>query len=201
MPPTSKRHKMPRQALCGHLFFTEVSNAMKTANKRQLQAEDCPEPPVNDAAAVQYEAMSAFWKEEVLRAAQDKARHDAMPDGDPAKKKLAKTTKPSLKAAVWQMAKRPFYWTAALHGAPLLCGARRLYRPRVLTTSIDACLRPRPLSAACGARCKRPRGFRLSGGLGTRRRPCSCSSWSRGARTRRRSSATSTCWTAPPTCR
>ena len=138
--PTIERYKVPRQATFGHPFFGEVSEAMQASNKRQLQAEDCPEPPSSDAAAQQYETLQTLWKEEVQRSKRDRAEHAALPADDPKKQKEPKP--PSLQTAVWRMAKRPFCLTAGLHAIHIVlqfAGPLMLNRILQLLADIQKC--------------------------------------------------------------
>jgi|TARA_B110001469_G_scaffold110317_1_gene111978 ABC-type multidrug transport system fused ATPase/permease subunit len=109
-----KRYKVPHQSLCGQPLFGEVSAAIRSANKRQLQPEDCPEPPASDASAKQFETMQILWKEEMQRAFHDKVAHELLsaPPIDP--KKAPQPA--SLQSVVWRMAQQPFWASAFLHG-------------------------------------------------------------------------------------
>ena len=118
-------------------MFGEVSGAIRAASKRQLQPEDCPEPPASDASAKQFETMQVLWKEEMQRASQDKAAHELLSE-DP--KKVPKPA--SLQSVVWRMAQQPFWASAFLHGIHVVlqfAGPLMLNRILQLIASIQKC--------------------------------------------------------------
>lgn len=137
---SKNRYTVPRQSLCGQPLFGEVSDAIRAASKRQLEPEDCPEPPASDVSAKQFETMQALWKEEIKRASQDKAMHEALPSDDPKKKKA--TRSPSLQTVVWRMAEQPFYASAILHSIHVVlqfAGPLMLNRILQLVADIQKC--------------------------------------------------------------
>ena len=139
-------YKVPRQSLCGQPMFGEVTSAIRAANKRQLQPEDCPEPPASDVSANQFETMQALWKEELQRASEDKAVHEVLPSDNPKKMKLPKPA--SLQTVVWRMAKQPFHASAVLHGihvALQFAGPLMLNRILQLISDIQKCDNELPL--------------------------------------------------------
>ena len=138
-----KRFEVPHQSLWGQPMFGEVSAAIRAASKRQLQPEDCPEPPASDASAQQFETMQVLWKEEMKRASHDKAAHELLPSDDPKKNDPKKAPKPaSLQSVVWRMAQQPFWASAVLHGTHVVlqfAGPLMLNRILQLVASIQKC--------------------------------------------------------------